>query len=113
MAGVWGGFWLLGAVRIIGFTRNYRLIDRAKSLPPVSDWPLVSVVVPAKNEEEKIEENLRSQLDMDYPCFEIIAVDDRSEDKTGAIMDKVAEGDERLKVVHIKELPDRWLGKKP
>ena len=106
-----GGFWLLGALRIIGFIRNYRLIDRAKSLPPVSDWPMVSVVVPAKNEEEKIEKNLRSLLDMDYPCFEIIAVDDRSEDKTGAIMDKLAEGDKHLKVVHIKELPDRWLGK--
>jgi glycosyltransferase involved in cell wall biosynthesis len=106
-----GGFWFVGALGIIEFTRNYRLTDRVQSLPPLSDWPLVSVVVPAKNEEEKIEENLRSLLNMDYPHFEIIAVDDRSEDKTGAIMDKTAKKDERLKVIHIKELPDRWLGK--
>ena len=81
--------------------------------------PFVSIVVPARNEAEHIETALVSLLQLDYPDYEVIAVDDRSEDDTGAILDRVeAEWRERgeashhrLKVLHVTELPSGWLGK--
>ena len=53
-------------------------------------WPRVSVVVPARDEGHKIEAGLKSLLASDYPNFEVIAIDDRSRDETGAIMDRLA-----------------------
>jgi len=81
--------------------------------------PRVSIVVPARNEAEAIETALLSLLQLDYPDYEVIAVDDRSEDATGAILDRLREawrkrGEElhhRLNVLHIRELPPGWLGK--
>src|SRR5205823_11521265 len=74
--------------------------------------PRVSIIVPALNEKEKLEAALRSLLLLEYSNYEVIAVDDRSTDSTGAIMDKLAAtGAGKLKVVHIKELPAGWLGK--
>ena len=73
--------------------------------------PLVSVIVPARNEGHEIERCLRSLIAQDYPNIEIIAIDDRSEDATGAIMDSLAAESSRVRVIHVGELPDRWLGK--
>lgn len=81
-------------------------------------WPAVTVIVPAKNEAAAIEQCVRSLLASDYPRLEIIAVDDRSNDATGSILDSLAdaiaagpEGHGRLRVLHVTELPDGWLGK--
>jgi glycosyltransferase involved in cell wall biosynthesis len=73
--------------------------------------PQVTIVVPARNEEESVERGLHSLLALDYSNFNIIAVDDRSTDTTGAIMDRVSEREPRLEVLHIRELPAGWLGK--
>ena len=81
--------------------------------------PRISIVVPARNEAAHIEAALISLLHLDYPDYEVIAVNDRSEDATGEILDRLQEewrerGEElqhRLKVLHIRELPPRWLGK--
>ncbi len=81
--------------------------------------PRVSIVVPARNEGEHIEAALRSLLDLDYSDYDVIAVDDRSEDETGPILDRLAEewrargeaSHHLLKVIHVKELPAGWLGK--
>jgi len=54
---------------------------------------------------------MRSILRQDYPDYEIIAIDDRSEDATGAILDRLSREDPRLRVVHVRELPPGWLGK--
>lgn len=98
----------------------WRQSDRVSE--PV-DWPFLSIVVPARDEGHKIEAGLMSLLASDYPAFEIIALDDRSRDDTGAIMDRLAERTRTahsisssnpgpvLKVIHITELPDGWLGK--
>ncbi len=74
--------------------------------------PSVSVIVPALNEEAGIAACLNSLSAQDYDEIEIIAVDDRSTDRTGEIMEQVAANlPGRVRVLHITELPPGWLGK--
>lgn len=87
-------------------------IERLAELPPHQGAaPPVSLVVPARNEERNVEAAARSLLAQRYPSLEIIAVDDRSTDGTGAILDRLAAEEPRLRVVHLTELPPGWLGK--
>src|SRR5690348_12806584 len=77
-------------------------------------FPPLTIVVPARNEEAEIEPALRSLLQLDYPDYEVVAVDDRSTDRTGQIMDRLAAeptAQGRLRVIHVQELPAGWLGK--
>jgi cellulose synthase/poly-beta-1,6-N-acetylglucosamine synthase-like glycosyltransferase len=86
-----------------------RLLDEPAELV---DAPLVSVLVAARDEERGIADALQSLLRLDYPRYEIIAVDDRSTDRTGPILDALAaQSKGTLRVVHVTELPDGWLGK--
>ena len=79
-------------------------------LPPT--WPpLVSVVIPARNEAHNIERCIRSVLATAYPAVEVIVVDDHSTDGTGDIARSIAATDKRLKVVDNKPLPAGWFGK--
>src|SRR5262245_15870524 len=75
------------------------------------DWPSVAIVFAARNEAVMVERATRSFLKQDYPALQVIAVDDRSTDGTGTILESIAASDARLKVVHIHELPAGWLGK--
>lgn len=87
---------------------------RIAALPmPAAPGPLpsLSIVVPACNEADNIEAALRTLLAQDYPGLQVIVVNDRSTDATGAIADAIAAGDARVRVVHITELPAGWLGK--
>ena len=79
-------------------------------LEDLEQWPLVSVIVPACNEETGIEEALVSLFSQDYPRLEFILINDRSTDSTGEIIRRVA-ADRSATVVEISELPDGWLGK--
>ena len=74
-------------------------------------WPLVSIIVAARDEEARAEEALQGLLDSDYPQLEILFANDRSTDLTGEIADRLSAEDSRLKVLHITDLPDGWLGK--
>lgn len=77
-----------------------------------SPWPRVSIIVPARNEEQGIEPALRSLVALDYPNFEIMAINDRSTDRTGEILERVRqEHSKRLRTVHLDDLPSGWLGK--
>jgi len=78
---------------------------------PTGESPLVSVIVPARNEEHNIERCVRSVLTSSYPSFEVIVVDDQSTDGTGAVLGRLAAADPRVKVVHGKDRPDDWFGK--
>lgn len=90
-----------------------RTLARLADLPPcpAADCPSVSIVVAGKDEERAIEAAVRTLLAQDLPHFEVVAVNDRSTDRTGAILDAVAAEDPRLTVVHVADLPPRWLGK--
>jgi glycosyltransferase involved in cell wall biosynthesis len=80
----------------------------AKSSPPLAK---VSIIIPACNEERNIEEALQSVLHQDYENLEILVINDRSTDSTGGILKRMSEGDSRLRVHTIKQLPQGWLGK--
>lgn len=83
----------------------------APARPPGRPWPPVSAIVAARDEASGIEAAMRSLLALDYPALEVLAVDDRSGDATGAILDRLAAHDPRLRVLHVQELPPGWLGK--
>jgi chlorobactene glucosyltransferase len=79
---------------------------------PAANPPgLVSIFVPAKDEEKTIERCLRSLLQQEGVAFELFAVDDRSTDRTAELVQRMADQDQRLKLIQIKELPPGWTGK--
>jgi cellulose synthase/poly-beta-1,6-N-acetylglucosamine synthase-like glycosyltransferase len=94
---------------------NCRRIEYLKDFDPSAadndDLPLISIIVPARNEAREIERAIESLLNQDYPHVELIAVDDRSTDGTGDILDRIAEEHQQLRVFHVDELPGGWLGK--
>jgi chlorobactene glucosyltransferase len=73
--------------------------------------PLVSIVVPARNEARNIEGCMRSILASEWPKLELIVVNDHSTDGTGEIARRVAAGDSRATVIDAPDLPDGWFGK--
>ena len=74
--------------------------------------PRVTILVPAKDEGERIRGCIESALEQDYPNFNVIAIDDRSTDNTGAVMDQIAAGNPRLEVLHVTQDPaPGWTGK--
>jgi cellulose synthase/poly-beta-1,6-N-acetylglucosamine synthase-like glycosyltransferase len=143
--------WIAGTLLALAWFS--RIVDAALGMPSVADvsrpeWdrnavpgsPRVSIIVPARNEEETIEQTLNTLLALDCDNYEVIAVDDRSTDRTGEIMERVAQnshpstssgqapladdktnphfsqktremGHPILRVVHHRELPAGWLGK--
>ena len=137
--------WIAGT--ILGLAWFSRIIDAALGMPSVADvsrpeWnrnpvspagnPRVSIIVPARNEEHTIEPALRTLLSLDYDNYEVIAVNDRSTDRTGEIMERIRQDrisqnphfsqNQRemahptstipiLRVIHHTELPAGWLGK--
>src|SRR5579872_765036 len=104
-------FWALLLIPLWLIVSCWRLKRLAGRLTPGAEWPVVSMIVPARDEGGKIESALSSLLAIDYPKLEIIAIDDRSQDATGAIMDRLSRQDSRLRVIHLAELPAGWLGK--
>jgi glycosyltransferase involved in cell wall biosynthesis len=143
--------WIAGGLLALAWFS--RIVDAALGMPKVAniarpEWdrrpatptgePRVTIIVPARNEEEHIRATLEKLLALDYSNYEMIAVDDRSTDRTGQIMDEVAAPDTllgtdtlvrksaiaglaeeadssvrspRLRAIHISELPSGWLGK--
>jgi cellulose synthase/poly-beta-1,6-N-acetylglucosamine synthase-like glycosyltransferase len=117
--------WIAGCfLALVWFSR---LLEAALGVPKITDvslpeWnrktsvgsPRVSIIVPARNEEEHIAQTLTQLLELEYDNYEVIAVNDRSTDRTGDVMDRVAatsKGRERLRVIHVPSLPPNWLGK--
>ena len=135
-------YWIAGAILALAWFS--RIVDAALGMPSVADvsrteWdrnpvspsgnPRVSIIVPARNEEGAIEQALRTLLALDYDNYEVIAVNDRSTDRTGEIMERLSQNPHPstssrqafsqnrgevghpLRVIHHTELPPGWLGK--
>src|SRR3984885_6810884 len=130
--------WIAGTLLALAWFS--RIVDAAVGMPSVADvskpeWdrkptprsgngslgnlspgnPRVSIIVPARNEEDDVEQTLNRLLELDYENYEVIAVNDRSTDRTGEIMERVVENraltSGRLRVIHHQKLPAGWLGK--
>jgi len=82
----------------------------AEAAPP-EGWPLVSIIVPAHNEERVIAECVASLLASDYPALEAVVVLDRCNDRTRALLGPFAERDPRLRVIENATCPPDWAGK--
>jgi chlorobactene glucosyltransferase len=90
------------------------VVDKQAELPGSAanqQLPLISVIIPARNEQRNIRHCISSVLRQDYPNFEIICVDDHSSDGTAGILAELAESNPSLQVIHGAELPAGWAGK--
>ncbi|MBD3228237.1 MAG: glycosyltransferase [Candidatus Lokiarchaeota archaeon] len=84
---------------------------RLESFSRLNNRPFISVLVPARNEEENIERCITSLINQDYPNYEIIVLNDNSTDRTGQILERLGAENDKLKVINGKELPKGWMGK--
>ncbi len=73
--------------------------------------PLVSVLIPARDEEANIAACLESLQKQDYPNFEILVLDDNSSDNTSAVVEAMAAQDSRIRLIRGEPLPEDWAGK--
>lgn len=101
---------VLFGIALVKGRKRMMLLGREASVEPsgsarVMARARVTVLIPARNEGKCIGESIRSVLGQDWANLEVVAVDDRSSDETGRVMDELALGDRRLKVVHIAEEP--------
>ena len=101
---------MLAALDLIVGNRSVGALRDESPAPPPAPRR-VSIIVAARNEQRNIREALQSLLQLGYPAYELIVVDDRSEDETGRILDEMAAADSRLRVIHVELLPPGWLGK--
>jgi cellulose synthase/poly-beta-1,6-N-acetylglucosamine synthase-like glycosyltransferase len=106
-----GAIWWMTMLGAFLRTRSAVPFVRDFDDPAPAQWPRVSMVIPARNEEDTIEPAVRSHLRDTYPNLEVVLVDDRSTDGTGPAIDRLAAEDCRVVPVHVTELPADWLGK--
>ncbi len=90
--------------------RSSRSLDGQSDIP-LADPPLVSVIIPARDEAHNIGRCVSSILSATYPNIEVIVVDDSSKDGTADIARTAAKGDPRLRVITCPPLPEGWFGK--
>ncbi|MFL5303984.1 MAG: glycosyltransferase [Polyangia bacterium] len=85
--------------------------EPADAPPAGGAWPKLTVVVACRNEAASVRRAVSSLLAQDYPAYEVVAVDDRSEDATGSILRELAAAHAALRVARVDVLPAGWLGK--
>jgi glycosyltransferase involved in cell wall biosynthesis len=114
-------FWLalFGLITLFWMTYGLKVAYGAMRLPWLKDYapaqdadcPRISLLFAARDEQEKLPGALATMVTIDYPGLEIVGVDDRSTDATSGILNEFAAKHPQLRVVHVKELAPRWLGK--
>ena len=105
------GWVAMAFITLYSYRHVFRLEESGERRDGDPPFPRLSVVVTARNEELGAEQALSSLLALDYPDYEVIFVDDRSDDRTGAIADRLSAADDRLQVIRIDKLPAGWFGK--
>jgi glycosyltransferase involved in cell wall biosynthesis len=105
------GLWPIRLVVLLWILRRQEFLTPRSASYMQASPPLVSAILPAKDEEANLADCLRSVCGQDYPNLEILVVDDRSIDQTGQIARRCAAGDSRVRVLTIDHLPDGWTGK--
>ncbi len=100
--------WMLGA--LVFYWRNERRAPPATQPVRRADAPPISVLIPCYNEGDNAEETLTHALALDYPDFEVIAINDGSRDNTGAVLDRMALLHQRLRVVHLAQNQGKAMG---
>lgn len=108
--GIIAFFWVVEGIRAAIGIRKMPHLAKATPLAD-ADCPWVSVIFAARDEEEKLPQALATMLALDYPNYEIVAVNDRSRDSTPQILEELAKHSDKLKVIHVDKLPAGWVGK--
>lgn len=93
--------WIAGALSYY-WVRERPFIDPAHP-PLLPQYPFVSVLVPCHNEAENIEETFGQLMELDYPAYEVLAINDGSRDNTAELLDLLAQCHPRLRVVHLRQ----------
>ncbi len=102
----------IGGIFIVYWLHNqYHLDIIVTPTSPPANAPLISVCIPARNEERNIRACVEAILGQHYPNFEIIVLEDRSTDATGDILASLAAQNDKLKVINGSDLPKGWAGK--
>ena len=104
-------FFLAGLLIITWIHNQYQLDIVVQPGNPSQDAPLISVCVPARNEERNIGRCVEALLAQTYPNFEVIVLDDRSMDSTPKILSELSASDSRINVIGGSDLPSGWAGK--
>jgi chlorobactene glucosyltransferase len=103
--------WTYLAAYVVKSLKQTPKLDHYGNSAIIRKFPKVSIILPARNEEQYIAKCLDSLINQDYPNFEIIAVNDSSTDGTKVIMQQYAARDPRILIVHLVSKPDGWAGK--
>ena len=102
----------LAGIAIVTWLHTQHAMDVVvRPTPPPDQAPLISLLVPARDEARNIRRCVEALLAQTYPRFELLVLDDRSTDDTPAILAQLAHNDPRLRVLHGTELPLGWAGK--
>lgn len=100
-----------GAYMLLFSLANILYLKWVSRKPDVQDGPLVSILIPARNEANRIGPALKGLADQDYTNFEVIILDDNSDDGTWELVRKTIADDSRFHVIRGKKLPEDWKGK--
>ena len=107
---IWSLPWIIPPLATYFRLRRSRSLDVESDVPPENP-PLVSVIVPARNEAHNIARCVTSILSTTYPNLELIVVDDSSTDGTAQIAREAAQRDPRARFITSPPLPEGWFGK--
>jgi biofilm PGA synthesis N-glycosyltransferase PgaC len=92
-------YWMLGGL-LFYVTREWRA-PPSNHPPPLERWPPISILVPCFNEGDNAEETLTTAAAVDYPDFEVVAINDGSRDNTAEVLDRLAARIPNLRIVHL------------
>jgi chlorobactene glucosyltransferase len=101
----------IGLIIIYWIHNQYHLDIIVSITPPPSRSPLISICIPARNEQKNIRRCVEMALAQDYPNLEVIVLDDRSEDSTPEVLKELATQDDKLIIINGSDLPAGWAGK--